>query len=180
MPYSIIVNAAVAAKVRNRLEAFLERSRFTVRCIDYKARGGNQTAIELREIRLREKKDYCGQHAGPCLLNERRHREYHYLEGLDWVAFNDMVNDLLDQMNLEADVTSSACRVRRGGARRINYGMHDVRVGVWDKNGDTDDYLDCRRKKATPTTSASGTPGIEDWRRKRPRRARVARFQLVD
>jgi len=121
--------------------------------------------IRLFCIRLKSKKHYCGNHPGPCRLTGRRHVSRNYLEGLDWCSFNDMVNDLLDRLGMEADVRSSTCWVRKGGRRRIAYGMSVGLFGHagWQPDGDERDYLDCRLKEAPETEYPVGTPGIFGW-----------------
>lgn len=62
--------------------------------------------VELRGVRLLQAKPYCGNHAGPCVLG-RPLRSYRYLEGEDWIAFNEIVNDVLDKLKVAALVWST-------------------------------------------------------------------------
>lgn len=146
--------------VQEELIAILETSRFIVNGLTttrptktYK--GG---IVELREIRLKEPKPYCGNHAGPCLI-ERPHRKARYLEGLDWVEFNDLVNSVLDRLHIPADVASSACTIRKGLKRRVVY--EGGPNGDWDKTGRSQDYEDWCGKDAPSSNYPMGTPGGE-------------------
>ena len=127
-------------------------------------------------IRLRQKKDYCGQHPGPCqALFPRKHQVNHLLEGKDWAAFNDLVNDALDALSLDANITTQnreATRnpywVRRGLARRVSYDMdYFERYGrpivLWSPDAPTDFENWCGRQ-APPSEVPKGTPGLAVWR----------------
>ncbi len=166
MAYTITVRTEPEAlQVVTTLYSYLERSRFTVGGVETVERPRKGVEVRLCSIRLKSKKDYCGNHPGPCRLTGRRHVRRHFLEGLDWCSFNDMVNDLLDGLGVEADVRSSTCRVRKGGKRRISYGMV---VGVfghagWAPDGEVTEYLDCRQYEAPETEYPAGTPGIFGW-----------------
>ncbi len=62
--------------------------------------------LELLRVRLTQGKEYCGQHPGECVGPVRRKPVNRLLEWDDWVAFNDLINDILDAANLETDVWS--------------------------------------------------------------------------
>ena len=65
--------------------------------------------IEIRKVRLLKAKPYCGQHAGPCQTRFGGNpplRNSRYLEAEDWIAFHDVINDVLDKLKLRADVWS--------------------------------------------------------------------------
>lgn len=119
--------------------------------------------IELRNIRLAKNKHYCGNHAGPCRARGGTHRKAAFLEGNDWVEFNDCINDILDRLNLAADVFTSACEVRRGRMRRRVY--DGVDGGEFHKKGHADDYDDCcgNQTPASRSWSPPGTPGGVDF-----------------
>lgn len=86
--------------------------------------------IEIRVIRLTTAKPYCGNHPGPCRMTGTKRAKRNYLEWADWVAFNDLINDVLDEYNVAADVRAlRSIRIRNGPARRIHYGW------VQDKHG---------------------------------------------
>lgn len=121
-------------------------------------------AINISTIRLKKAKQYCGNHAGPCLLTfELPKKKYKYLEGADWVEFNDTINDFLDKKKLSAVVESAEVRVRLNNMRRVYYS--DNGYGVWNKYGHADDY-ECGFKENLQTVFTYGTPGIykEDYR----------------
>lgn len=116
--------------------------------------------IKLSNIRLRVAKPYCGNHAGPCVVGRPgRHRRARYLEGADWVEFNDLINDTLDHLNVSARVWTSVCVIREGRDRRIDYDSAQGRQGEWDKRGVMANY--CGRE-APRSTYPAGTPGGED------------------
>ncbi|MCI0421496.1 MAG: hypothetical protein L0312_20105 [Acidobacteria bacterium] len=163
------------------LKARLEKSRFTASVFIDDERKEADT-IRIETVRLRIRKLYCGQHAGPCLVNpifNRRHFKAIYLEGADWIGFDDMLNDVLDEMSMDAKVWSSRAGdikgrlyIRRGRKRRIHYDMiagHDTAFGtvyVWDGAGEEDDFYDCidLPKPFPPSAYPAGTPGLAEWR----------------
>ena len=113
-------------------------------------------------VRLREKKGYCGNHCGPCRLTGRKHKKMKYLEGADWVSFNDMINDVLDELNVSANVFSSHCIVRKGPRRRMcYYGESGLE---FYKDADREDYSDRRLKGHEGSDFDWGTPGFYGWK----------------
>lgn len=93
-----------------------------------------RAAIRVDRVRLTQKKAYCGQHAGPCDLGapgNARKKYSHYLEWWDWIEWNNLVNDVLDDLGVDADVWSlphgmdidqgKRFYVRRGRMRRYRY-----------------------------------------------------------
>ena len=168
MAYSILLKSEQEAQsVLTQLRCYLQRSRFHVQdvcTVQYSRKG---IEIQLRGIRLKQAKDYCGNHPGPCrALIKKKHGEFTYLEGADWVAFNNMVNDLLDKLGLVANVSSTTCIVRKGAKRRIVYGMFvfdDFGNVEWNKDENDSGYKDCRKTYPTTTLYPVGTPGIETW-----------------
>jgi hypothetical protein len=162
MAYTIRVQTEEQARlVRDGLARFLPASRFVIGDMDTVRRSRKGWEVRLFLVRLKVKKGYCGNHPGPCVLTGKKHFVTNYLEGLDWVSFNDLVNDLLDELGLEADVRSHIW-VRRGGKRRIDYGIKYGPFGHadWERDGD---YADYRGKSATATEYPHGTPGIFGW-----------------
>jgi hypothetical protein len=156
-----ILRGHVPETVYNALLKAFHHSRFDVRQIDFQPHGRHYAGrITLREIRLREAKDYCGNHPGPCLLG-RPHRKYRYLEGLDWVEFNDLVNDTLDHLQIAANVASTAVVVRIGSQRRIRYTHHALNAfhHDWIKQGESADFADYRGRVAPASEYPPGTPG---------------------
>lgn len=114
----------------------------------------NNKVISFHKIRLKTSKPYCGNHAGPCLLGGPD-KKGAYLEGADWVAWNDMVNSVLDRMVIEANVSSLICVIRKGFNRRIEYssGLN----GEWNKEGV---YANRCGQPPKPSKYPVGTPGI--------------------
>jgi hypothetical protein len=154
------------ATVVNALVQALARTRFvcTIRL-------DGPGVVRLDPVRLFEKKDYCGNHPGPCPVRfggERPHRHFAYLEGADWVALNDLVNDVLDRLEVEARVASTTCVIRRNRRRRVHYGQvsfvqsgNPGRTFVdWARTGADSDYEDwCGRRGAPRSAYVAGTPG---------------------
>jgi hypothetical protein len=145
-----------AVRVQAVLSSFLSLSRFTARLVVDGKR------VNLETVRLRVGKDYCGNHPGPCKVSGRDHRVFKYLEGLDWVSFNDMVNDALDSIWHSGNAGSSFCSVRKTGRRRVSYYMTER--DDWEKIGETWEYEDWRGQVAPASEYPSGTPGIPGWR----------------
>jgi hypothetical protein len=166
MSYQIklLEDTVTLKEVQAALDIELEESRFTVEEITCEQPGPRTKYIggyiTLRNIRLKELKPYCGNHPGPCLIN-KKHRQSRCLEGLDWVEFNDLVNNVLDSLYLSADVLSSQCVMRLGHQRRTHYGMKQQgRFATWDIKGHPNDYEDYRGKKAPKSGYPNGTPGL--------------------
>lgn len=123
--------------------------------IGYLSRGsreGSRTeglGVTLKKVRLQEAKLYCGQHPGECLIHPligpTKKKKQTYLEWDDWIKFNNMINDFLDQHNVNADVWSKPHDVkgifwiRKGVNRRIHYDWTEedwgrlLPVRVWNR-----------------------------------------------
>ena len=154
---------AQAQLVLHALENKLAQSRFTVR-LETRAAPRRRVDINLWSIRLREKKDNCGNHPGPCQLTWKPHKHTRTLEGLDWVSFNDGINDLLDQLGLAADVASTTCKIREGTKRRVAYRMRVIHGHAdWDPTGLYFDWLDNRLGEPKQSRFPAGTPGRLGW-----------------
>ena len=134
----------------------LGRSRFTARVLTEK------NEVKINNIRLRESKPYCGSHAGACQVTTftEKKKKGNFLEGGDWVALDDMLNDILDILNLSASISSPVCVIRQGKERRIDY-LSGSGEGEWDKYGTFENW--CGRG-APRSTFTYGTPGIAEWR----------------
>lgn len=164
------------------IRKYIARSRFT--CAFYHERcpaklGG--WAVRLQMVRLRVPKDYCGQHPGPCPVRfggSPPHRHTRFLEGADWVAFDDMVNDALDRARVAAEVWSkgqeflSRFFIRHGESRRVEYpadyrDFHGRYFMIWDHE-DLPGYFDDGhfgvRGDAPRSAYPIGTPGVPQWR----------------
>jgi hypothetical protein len=113
MPFTIALpkNSGVSAlRLARDIEKALERSRFTAH-LEPKMLGGRNygEGIIVRPVRLREAKPYCGQHPGECQVpfgGPRPKRSYRYLEWDDWVEFNNLLNDIMDRLHVQADAWS--------------------------------------------------------------------------
>lgn len=170
--------AQTMPRVRAGLSRWLRKSRFTaiVEPTDKLYR------LKISQVRLREYKDYCGQHPGPCVLGGARHRHSRYLEGADWVGFNDGLNTVLDLLNAAADVWSynreaigSRYYIRRGYERLVNYaatasGGQFNQAWLQPVDADFADYRRCPHRRSV---FPYGTPGIATWRVVAARRAFV-------
>lgn len=151
------------------LNDYMSRSRFTIGItgsygnpggITIEHRTKTRVVVAIRAVRLKQKKDNCGNHCGPCRLTWKPHKKATTLEGLDWVSFNDMVNDALDSINHRGNVASTACIVRKAGKRRMGYFGNPG----FDFDKDTDHYSDyCELPSPGASDHECGTPGIVGW-----------------
>lgn len=102
-------------------------------------RGVPRLLLTLQSILLIKSKPYCGQHPGECPIDAPRPKSTH-LEWDDWIAFNKIVNDILDTMKVEAEVWSNPRElsyrgqgkrfwIRKDGHRRVKYDWRDD----WDQ-----------------------------------------------
>lgn len=149
------VNKSTLGKILSGLTRKLEKSRFRAELTE------DGKSVKLSKIRLKASKEYCGNHAGPCQIKGvHKNKKANFLEGSDWIAFNDGVNDLLDKLKVEASVTSSICVMRKGLLRRTEYSGIDG--GEFDKEGD--EYLNNIGGKAMKSYCQEGTPGIQRWK----------------
>jgi hypothetical protein len=164
------VKACIALKDK------LEESRFTATVFPMSHRR-HKEVVRIETVRLRIKKDYCGQHPCACVA-VRKHRKGHWLEGADWIGFNDLLNLVLDELQLDADVwsynrearLSNKYMVRIGRKRRICYGEkaithHWQTFFLWDGKIHACDFEDCIGKQPPQTEYPYGTPGLAEWRR---------------
>ncbi len=164
------------SKVVKAIKAKLEESRFTADVFEMNHHQ-HRLVIRLENIRLVDKKDYCGAHPNECQVN-RPHKTTRYLEGGDWIGWNDMLNDVLDRMKMDADAWSYNRESRGGGkypirlglCRRTNYESEMVcqwgrTFFHWDSAVNADDFTNYCGKKAPRSTYPDGTPGLATWRR---------------
>ena len=107
------------SKIYIALNAAMLKSRFTARIENHLSN------ITIHDIRLIQSKDYCGNHPLPCPVRpwqpHKDHIHSRCLEGADWVAFNDMLNDVLDKLQVSANVASSLVIIRKGVMRCVQY-----------------------------------------------------------
>lgn len=156
-------------------------TRFKVN-VELRQNNSRSAWIHLTGVRLKpeHKKSWCGNHAESCSIQGirkgdgtflpagREMKSSALLEGLDWVDFNDQVNDVLDKLNANAEGRSTYAPVlwRNGKRRRIRYTSNKLenlyRVEYeWEEVGDWDDYEDwCGREGAPASEYPHGTPGI--------------------
>jgi len=129
-------------------------------------------ALTFHEIRLKESKIYCGNHPAGCeIIPGRKPSKRNFLEGADWVAWNDLLNDIADELRLDCDIASSTVDIRRGRNRRTNYdadwSSENTITGVfelWEKIGWDRDYIDNLGGQPMQSAYPAGTPGIEGYR----------------
>jgi hypothetical protein len=87
-----------------------------------------------------------------------------YLEGTDWVVFNDRINDVLDRLNVNAYAASAFCVIRRGRLRRLDY-FQGRRGNEWARVGRY--YENYCGQVAPPSDYEDGTPGLYQWENKK-------------
>lgn len=148
--------------------AALRESRFTARVV-YKI---NQ--VTIHDVRLRESKHYCGNHPLPCPVRpgvKERHVKAKFLEGADWVGFNDMLNDVLDTLKVSCSAGSPLVTIRKGLARCIRYDAKPVRGDFNEWAKDSGQFIDMTKgpiESPTPNWRRSeypeGTPGDPRYR----------------
>lgn len=179
MAYTVKINEAPEAVVSNPhaflygLVQFLEATRFLItECRVWPNKPRCKAFLTLGKIRLKASKPYCGNHPGPCALSGHRpEKKGKFLEGSDWVEFNDCVNLYLDQHSVEALVFSRPLElrkpliVRQGRRRRTHYGCtwpFPNGNAAWEPEGHLDqDYADYHGRMDAPrSTFPEQTPGI--------------------
>lgn len=119
--------------------------------------------IYLKMVRLRQTKEYCGNHPKGCeATGGPKHKKAAFLEGADWVEFNDRLNTVLDRLHVSAVVSSSVVNLRQGLARRIVYDAktRNAHAWVWDKFGEAGHYANYCGGDAPRSSFPIGTPGI--------------------
>lgn len=127
----------------------------------------NFTRIKISNVRLRESKHYCGNHPLPCPVRPfpTRHIHSKCLEGADWVAFNDMLNDVLDKLKVSADVASSLVIIRKGLERCTCYEAQAIPNSIdneWVKDsGMFSNWIE--RKESKMSAYPNGTPGVPEY-----------------
>lgn len=120
-----------------------------------------KTVIKIRNIRLRESRKYCGNHPNECEFPGAPLRKAKYLEGADWVDFNDMINDICDALAVDANIATAVCKVRKNKQRRVYYGSY-MRGHFWQWNMDEPDeyYENWVHRPAPDSQYPFGTPGV--------------------
>lgn len=165
--------------VKDTLETLLTQSRFTARLtVEFSPNQcKGRHVLKISNVRLRQKKSYCGQHPNACVVRlfPRKHKNASYLEGADWVAFDDMLNDMCDKMEWEADIWSKSLEfkgkmiVRTGRRRRIRY-RSECRIThggwphyQWDTTFHDEDFADRVGLFTVRSQYPEDTPGIAEW-----------------
>lgn len=144
----------------HELHNAIDNSRFTVNKIEDQSNSRNNW-LKLREIRLRTRKDYCGNHPGACVGLLQRHRKGVWLEGADWVSINTLVNDVCDEFNVIANISTTVCKIRKGNLRRMHYGGHTLGFfQEWNMDEDAHKWEDWMGRIAPDPTWTYGTPGL--------------------
>lgn len=126
-----------------------------------------KTVIKIKDIRLVEARKYCGNHPNECEIGGGG-RMGKYLEGADWVEFNDTINDILDALEVSANVGTAVCKVRKLNRRRTYYGSHmQGRFWQWNMDEPDDFYTDWSLTPSPNSDYPFGTPGVyernNDW-----------------
>lgn len=124
-----------------------------------------QQVVDIWRVRLRAPKEFCGNHPAACEIGNPHHRKGRYLEGADWVQFNDELNNILDRMGVSARVESVLVILRKGSLRRTHYSHgypSSGRNAQWKKDSDREeDWGDCMDTILRPvSTFDEGTPGV--------------------
>jgi hypothetical protein len=68
--------------------------------------------LEVKPVRLRKAKPYCGNHPGECPIGGGKKPNATYLEWNDWIKFHKLVNAVLNKHCSNADVWSTPADVR--------------------------------------------------------------------
>jgi len=168
MAYEIEVLDGDGWTVQMLLYLRLNKSRFWVHEMRRFPRG-KRSVVSLHKIRLKHSKGYCGNHPGACALtgDAAPHRRGNWLEGADWVAFHDMVNDMLDAAKVQANVHSAGRRfwIRRGNQRRVRFWGRNLLTRAAEFFPDEpDSYVVNVGGSGLRSVFPPGTPGIPEWR----------------
>ena len=129
MPYTIkLLENADPVFIHKRLREQVEKDgRFRIESF------AEADKILLAKVRLTQKKEYCGNHPGECiaLFVPRKKIRTHFLEWDDWVEFHSIVNGLLVELKISADVWSrpqdarGKFWIRKGLQARVRYDYED-------------------------------------------------------
>lgn len=151
-----------AAELRHNLLSALESTRFTVKAIEERPFVSNRCAFQFQlrivQARLKQPKDYCGNHAGPCKLPNKVDKKMTYLEGKDWASFNNLVNDVLDTAGVHAYVFTADCCIRLDKRRRIAY-HPSANEQEFEFMAPQSDYVAASYYPVTDIEITEGTPG---------------------
>ncbi|MEK6878467.1 MAG: hypothetical protein AABY22_02610 [Nanoarchaeota archaeon] len=143
-----------------QLSQTIQNSRFTANLENLTSK-----SLRISDIRLRDSKSYCGNHPKTCKFPNENHQKSKYLEGADWIEFNDLINDVLDSLKVAANVFNSVCIIRKGNKRRIKYNADkQFPNNTWQWNKDEieeDCYFDnTNLRHSLVSIFPDGTPGV--------------------
>lgn len=168
-------------KVALLLKAWIEKTRFKVGSFypreNHKAtpkrfKGGD---ILIYEVRQKTRKYFFGFE--PCARSRPPERrgwnrrappkpaKLSFLGGLDWMEFNDTLNDCLDHYGIKADVATSRCILRKGFSRRTEYNSVTVSPGtmmereIWKINEASDKFMIGIDAPLVPFSTTNASPG---------------------
>ncbi len=149
------------------INAAIKESRFTALVESVSC----NTVVNISRVRLNKSKDYCGNHAKACERPGKKEKKHTFLEGADWVEFNDLINQVCDDRKVSAFVASArgaGCIIRKGNKRRMQYDadtfIGEKGNGEWRWNYDAPDnhfvsWINSEIPVA-PSRFPKGTPGI--------------------
>lgn len=162
------------------IKAWIEKTRFRVGSF-YPREDSSRTPkrfkggdIFIYEVRQKIKKHFFGFDPLPrSKPSERRgwnRGEFKpvklsFLGGMDWIEFNDTLNDCLDHYEIRADVMTSRCILRKGFSRRIAYNSETVSPGtmhergVWKVNDTSDKFMIGVDAPMIPFSTTDASPG---------------------
>lgn len=157
----------ITGKVMDEILKAIDLSRFRIKNLERVSRVRTNDAIKIVQVRLKDSKAYCGNHPGSCEIGGA-HRKGAYLEGADWVEFNDLINDVLDSLSVSADAATSVCVIRYGDYRRTHYGMErdfwggDGAIAQWEMEDPlhVGNFMGHDPKDIPCSTYPEGTPGM--------------------
>lgn len=158
-----IASGHTPVDIQYAIDSAFAQSRFT-----YKVLQGHGSKVTIQGIRLKEAKDYCGNHPLACPVRpgvHKPHKHFTFLEGADWVAFNDMLNDVLDKLKVEANVASSHVIIRKAKQRCVEYKPQTLSNGIdseWVK--DSGRFANRMGRISLRSKYPIGTPGIPEWK----------------
>jgi hypothetical protein len=161
--------------VRDRLKKWFESSRFLLNQVNVRTgpivpkrfKGGQ---IQILGVRLKKPKPYFGN--GPFANNDPMKRrgwnrkadpvvaKLSFLEGLDWIEFNDELNNFCDHFFLRADIASARCVIRRGQLRRVRYESTQImgHHNIWRVRSGPEGYICSCESPIVPFSTTNGEP----------------------
>lgn len=158
------------------LREWFSQTRFNIYCIyprdrsrytPHRFKGGD---IKIDLIRLKVKKPYHGNHpdvGGATGFRPVKPKVMSFLEAIDWIEFNDKLNDFCDHHAIAADISSRRCVIRQGAKRRICYStewinVRGTEIEIWARTEKPGGFMDASTSPLVPfsTFAASDPRGI--------------------